>query len=110
MRNCFQYPLEGHSETSEETAKALTFEEENKKLKNTIDRLSKEKTSLVNQMANTTGVTDKLEEKIQSAMQDGKDTLLSEMRDLRANSKNQWQWQDLQSVKAKLPCNSQWKL
>ena len=69
---------------SEETAQTLLLEEENKKFRKDIDRISKEKSSLVTQLTKTNGISDKVEEKIESEIQDLKDILLNEIRDLRS--------------------------
>lgn len=69
---------------SEETAQTLLLEEENKKFRKDIDRFSKEKSSLVTQLTRTNGVSDRVEEKIENEIQDLKDILLNEIRDLRS--------------------------
>ena len=64
---------------ADETALALTLEEENKKLKSKLDKMSKEKAELIGQMSRSTGTTDMLEGKIE----DLTDLFLKEMSELR---------------------------
>lgn len=68
---------------SEETAHALVLEEENKKLRRTLEMVSKEKTDLIGQMAQKTGTTDMLEEKIENKLLSLEDTFLKEMSELK---------------------------
>ena len=64
---------------SEETARSLTLEEENKKLKLNNDKVLKEKATILGKMINTTGLSDTIETKIETEMQDLKD----DMRDFK---------------------------
>ena len=58
---------------SEETARSLTLEEENKKLKLNNDKVLQEKATILGKMINTTGLSDTIETKIETEMQDLKD-------------------------------------
>ena len=69
---------------SEETALALTLQEENKKLKKTLECVSKEKADLVSQTMKATGVSDMIEEKIETEIYGLKKTFLEEMAKLNS--------------------------
>ena len=60
---------------SDETSRFLILEEENKKLKLSIDCVTKEKTTPQGQMINTTGLSDTTETNIANEMQDIKDEM-----------------------------------
>ena len=68
---------------ADETALALTLEEENKQLKTKLQKVTKEKSELVGQMSRTTGSTDLLEEKIENGFLNLTDLFLKEMSELR---------------------------
>ena len=68
---------------SEATAQSLVMEEENSKLKNNLDKMSKDKTSLVDQMMKTSTGCDLIETKLETEIQDLKDVHLKEIQEVR---------------------------
>ena len=68
---------------ADETAAALSLEEENKKLKTKLEKLFKEKTELVGQMSRSTGASDMIEEKIENGFRDLTDLFLKEISALK---------------------------
>ena len=59
------------------------MEEENSKLKKNLDKMSKEKTCLVDQMMKTSTGCDLIETKLETEIQDLKDVLLKEIQEVR---------------------------
>ena len=68
---------------SAETAQSLSLDEDNRKLKRTVESISKEKRSLVDQMMKKEVVSQQIETKIETEIQELKDTLLREISDLK---------------------------
>ena len=68
---------------SAETAQSLSLDEDNRKLKRTVEIISKEKRSLVDQMMKTEVVSQQIETKLETEIQELKDTLLREINDLK---------------------------
>lgn len=60
------------------------MEEDNKKLKQNVDRITKEKTTLLEQLMKTNVSSDLIESKIETEIHELKDTLLAELSDLKS--------------------------
>ena len=59
------------------------LEEDKKKLMQSVDRITKEKTALLEQLMKATGSSDTIESKIETEIQKLKDTLLAELSGLK---------------------------